>query len=225
MAAKRPASGRSAYYAWSPAGQSRQHRRQPPPAVAVPRPSHPQPDGAHVSGLASLLRYFKQLSQAALIASQHLPQVSRRHRDRLVARGQQLAGSHNARVTGCASVKRIEPRGRPRSPLLPGGSPRRRSGPRKRCPARAAGGTCRKPRGRTCKSWRPSSSRQSCCRRAKITVKCARCGYVPPMALRATPDCDLRAARSRAYQEDGEGAGLPPGQSGLSVVPLTHAMN
>jgi hypothetical protein len=61
------------------------------------------------------------------------------------------------------------------------------------------------PRGdRACKNGPgPSSSRRAFCRRAKITVKSARCARVLRMALRATPDCDLARQDPGKYQEDG----------------------
>jgi hypothetical protein len=82
--------------------------------------------------------------------------------------------------------------------------PASRRRPAHRFPVPAADGTGRSPGGRSCKSWRPSSSRQSSCRRAKITVKCARCAHVLRMALRATLDTDLPRQDPAPIRRTGE---------------------
>jgi hypothetical protein len=88
-------------------------------------------------------------------------------------------------------------------PAPSGGSPRRGGGPRIAA-APAADGTGRIPGGCSCNSWRPSSSRQSSCCRAKITVKGGRRARVAgAMALHATLDTDFPRQGHRAYREDG----------------------
>jgi hypothetical protein len=82
--------------------------------------------------------------------------------------------------------------GRARSPLLSGGSPRRGGGPRIAAPHRPQTVPAVALVAGAARAGQPSSSRQPSCRRAKITVKCARCARVASaMALRATLDTDL----------------------------------